>query len=132
MMCEAKEQHRDNRDKTGILIIDNHSVARRALTQLINQKTDLVICFESANGDQALRAIETQQVDFAVVDISLKGTSGIQLAEKIKLSHPHLPVLMFSIHDEALFSEPALDEGTRWYIANREATEQITEAIRYV
>lgn len=123
------EQLDNSESKTRILIVDDHPVVRQGLTSLINLESDLMVCAEAENATQALEAIEKERVDLAVVDISLNSTNGIQLTEQIKSVHPHLPVLILTIHDEALYAKRALQAGARGYINKREAPGTIIAAI---
>jgi DNA-binding NarL/FixJ family response regulator len=128
MRKKKKQQNSDKKVK--ILIVDDHSIVRKGLIQLINEEPDLLVCAEAENAAQALEAIEKQQVDLAIVDISLDGTNGIRLTEKIKSQRPHLPVLILTMHDEALYAKRAFQAGARGYITKQEAAETITTAIR--
>lgn len=130
VMNEKKEQHDTN--KTRILIIDDHVILREGLTQLINEQPDLVVCAEAESVNQALRAIEDQQVDLVVMDISLQGMTDVQLVEKIKLSRPNLPILILSIHDEFLYVRLAFRAGAKGYVVKQEAAEKIIPAIHQV
>ncbi|MHC5060810.1 MAG: response regulator [Planctomycetota bacterium] len=125
-------QLNDSNGKVRILVVDDHSIVRRGLTQLINHESDLRICAEAANAMQALAAIREQPFDLAMVDISLDDMDGIELAEKIKLISPDLPVLILTMHDEAEYAERALRAGAEGYVTKNEAAEKIVTAIRQV
>jgi DNA-binding NarL/FixJ family response regulator len=129
-MNENREHHDRDNSKCRILIVDDHAVVRQGLTLLINQEADLVVCAEAENSEQALDAIETQHVDLVIVDISLNGTNGIRLTERIKSKYPYLPVLILTMHDEALYAKRAFQAGARGYITKHEAVETIIAAIR--
>lgn len=125
-----KREENQDQSKSRILIVDDHTVVRQGLTLLIGQEPDLVVCSEAENASQALEAIEKQQVDLAIVDISLDGPNGIQLTERIKSRHPHLPVLVLTMHDEELYVKRAFQAGAKGYITKHEAAETIITAIR--
>ncbi|MBW8039951.1 MAG: response regulator transcription factor [Planctomycetes bacterium] len=129
-MNMSKEHHDKGKSKSRILIVDDHAVVRQGLTLLINQECDLVVCDEAENATDALEIIEKQQVDLAIVDISLDGTNGIQLTETIKSQHPHLPVLVLTMHDGALYAKRAFQAGAKGYITKHEAAETVITAIR--
>lgn len=129
-MNEKEGQHDKGKYKTRILVVDDHTVVRQGLTLLINQEPDLVVCAEAENATQALEIIEKQQVDLAIVDISLDGPNGIQLTERIKSKQPHLPVLVLTMHDEELYVKLAFQAGAKGYITKHEAAETIITAIR--
>ena len=125
-----KEQHDNGENEARILIVDDHAILREGLTLLIDQEPDLMVCARAENADEALEALETQQVDLAIVDISLEGKNGLQLTEQIKSRYPHLPVLILTMHDEAFYAKRAFQAGARGYITKREAAETIITAIR--
>jgi DNA-binding NarL/FixJ family response regulator len=118
--------------KTNILIVDDHPIARQGLAQLINQEPDLRVCADVENVPQALSAIESCKPDLVIVDISLKESSGLELVKTIEAQYTGLPTLVFSMHDEALCAERALEAGALGYVMKQEPTETIMIAIRRV
>jgi DNA-binding NarL/FixJ family response regulator len=131
-MTNKKNEQVNSKDKGRILIVDDHPVVRKGLIQLINHEPDLVVSAEAENATQALEVLEKERVDIAIVDVSLNGTNGIQLTEKMKSKYPDLPVLILTIHDEALYAKRALEAGAKGYVNKREAAETIISAIRLV
>jgi DNA-binding NarL/FixJ family response regulator len=125
-----KTEENQDKHKSRILIVDDHTVVRQGLILLINQEPDLVVCAEAENAGQALEAIEKQQIDLAIIDISLDGPNGIQLTERIKSQYSHLPVLVLTMHDEELYVKRAFQAGAKGYITKHEAAETIITAIR--
>jgi DNA-binding NarL/FixJ family response regulator len=126
------EEQEKNNSKTRVLVVDDHPVVRQGLIQLINHELDLVVFAEAEDAVQALTILEKESVDIAVVDISLNSTNGIQLTEKIKSRYPDLPVLILTVHDEALYAKRAMEAGARGYVNKRDAAETIVAAIRLV
>ena len=129
-MPQARKQTRDCR--TNVLIVDDHPIARQGLAQLINQEPDLHVCADVENAMQALEAIKSLKPDLAIVDITLKEGSGLELIKDIKAQFASLPTLVFSMHDESLFAERALEAGALGYVMKEEPTETIIVAIRRV
>lgn len=127
-----KEQYTTSEDKTRILIVNGHPAVRQGLVQLINQEADLRVCVEAGSANQALDAVKKQQIDMAIVDISLEKTNSVHAAEKIRLQCPNLPVLVLSMHNEILHDRSTLEAGAGEYIVDQEATKQILKAIRYI
>jgi len=70
--------------------------------------------------------------DVVIVDLSLKGSDGIELIKSLHLQYAQLPVLVLSMHDEAIFAERALKAGAWGYIMKQEATNQVLSAVRHV
>jgi DNA-binding NarL/FixJ family response regulator len=81
---------------------------------------------------EALRLVADTQPDLAVVDISLKTGSGIDLIKRIKDRNNSVRMLVWSMHSESLYAERALRAGALGYINKDQATDKIVEAIRRV
>jgi DNA-binding NarL/FixJ family response regulator len=125
-----EEQHNSIESKARILVVDDHAIVREGLAMLINQEPDLVACAKAENAEDALDVLETEQIDLAIVDISLEGRNGLQLTEQIKSRYPQLPVLILTMHDEAIYAKRAFQAGARGYLTKHEAAETIVAAIR--
>lgn len=118
--------------KRKVLIVDDHPILRKGLTLLINQEPDLFVCAEAENAQKALESLDDVVPDMAIVDISLPGIDGIELIKELRLRHKEMPVLVVSMHDEALYAERSLRAGARGYIMKQEALEKVLVAIRKV
>ena len=118
--------------RAGILLVDDHPIVIEGLTQLINQQQDLIVWGEASDSLGALKAIETLKPNLAIVDISLKNGSGLDLIKSLQQRFPKLPILVLSMHDESLYAERVLRAGARGYITKQEATEKLITAIRRV
>ncbi len=128
----TKNQTGLRKGKTRVLLVDDHPILRRGLGQLINQEADMMVCGEAEDAPKAFEAIGALNPDVAVVDISLKGSNGIELIKNVKARYPALPILVLSMHDESLYAERALRAGGLGYIMKEEAIEQVLVAIRRV
>jgi len=115
-----------------ILIVDDHPVVRQGLALLIGQQEDLAVCGEAEDAAHAITAIEALKPDLVLVDVSLKGTDGIDLTKDIKGRFPSLPVLVLSMLDESFYAERALRAGAKGYVMKQEATDKVLTAIRKV
>ncbi|MHC4664979.1 MAG: response regulator transcription factor, partial [Planctomycetota bacterium] len=131
-MARRKQQGQTDRIETKILIVDDHPIVRQGLAALINQQDDLAVCGQAADAPEARKMIRELKPDVAIVDISLKETSGMELMKDIKSQHPKLLVLALSMHDESLYAERALRAGAKGYIMKAEATEKVITAIRRI
>jgi DNA-binding NarL/FixJ family response regulator len=118
--------------KARILIVDDHVIVRQGIAQLVNREPDLDVCQEAGDADSAIAVLRETPVDLAIVDISLPGTSGIELVKLIRDMQPQLPVLVMSMHDEALYSDRAFRAGAKGYVMKQEATEKLLAAIRKI
>ena len=115
-----------------ILIVDDHPLVRTGFAQLIGDCPDLEVCGEAADMAEALRLIDNDCPDLAIIDLSLAGGSGLDLIERIKSRNQDVLMLVASMHDETLYAERVLAAGARGYINKQEAQESIIRAIRQV
>ena len=105
---------------------------REHLGQLIDRDLGMSICGEADNIRDAMRLILETKPDIAIVDITLHGSSGLELLKDIKAQGLDLNVLVLSMHDEELYAERALRAGAKGYITKNEASTEVIEAIRCV
>ena len=118
--------------KKKVLIVDDHPIICMGLACLFNQEEDLLVCGEAHNAHEALEAIDALQPDVTIIDISLKGQSGIELIKNIRNKHPKFPILVLSVHDESIYAELVLRAGAMGYIMKQEASEKIVAAVHQV
>jgi DNA-binding NarL/FixJ family response regulator len=129
---KSNAQHGTGKNKTRILVVDDHAIVRQGLIKLIETEFDLMVCSEAENADQALKAMAGQQYDLAIVDISLEGMNGLELTEIMKLRSPKMIVLILSMYEGLFYAQRALRAGASGYVAKYEAAEKIITAIRLV
>ena len=125
-------QRSTGKNKLRIIVVDDHPIVRQGFTQLINSEDDMEMVGEANDANEAMELAEKMKPDFAIVDISLKGTSGIDLTKSLLGVFPKLPVLIISMYDEGLYVERVLRAGARGYLMKQEATEKVIDAIRKV
>jgi DNA-binding NarL/FixJ family response regulator len=115
-----------------ILVVDDHPIVRQGLTLLINREPDLVVCGEAEEATGAIHVLASAHPDVLILDISLNGPDGLDLLKTVRTTHPVLPVLILSMHDESIYAERALRAGANGYIMKQEATEKVLVAVRRI
>jgi DNA-binding NarL/FixJ family response regulator len=131
---KSQNQASQNRavTKKRILVVDDHPIVRQGLTLLINREPDLVVCGEAEEATGAMHVLASARPDVLIVDISLNGPDGLDLLKNIRTTHPTLPVLILSMHEESIYAERALRAGANGYIMKQEATEKVLVAVRRI
>jgi len=119
-------------EKFKILLVDDHPLVREWLASLINQQHDLVVCGEAGSAQEALGYLDAESPDLAIVDLSLKESSGLELIKTMRSTHPAVAVIVLSMHDEKHYAERAIRAGARGYVMKRETTKKIITAIHQV
>jgi DNA-binding NarL/FixJ family response regulator len=120
------------KDATRVLIVDDHPLLRKGISQLIDQEKDLTVAGEAEDANKAITVIENTKPDVALIDLTLPGTSGIELLKNIKVRFPKLKMLVLSMHDESVYAHRALRAGASGYIMKQEGTEKVLTALRKV
>jgi DNA-binding NarL/FixJ family response regulator len=114
------------------LLADDHSIVRAGLRRIIEESGDIVVVAEAADGQEAIRQIHKVPPDVAVVDISMPGLDGLEVISRIRTTHPKLPVLVLTMHEEEQYVIRVFAAGANGYITKRSAPEQLVTAIRKV
>ena len=118
--------------KHRIFIVDDHPLVRDGLANFISQQADLAVCGEAEDSGSAIAGMESCKPDVALIDISLKNESGLELVKTLQTQFPNVSLIVLSMHDEALYAERALHAGARGYVMKRETTKNVLTAIRRV
>ena len=117
---------------TRILLVDDHPVVRDGFAEIINREPDLKVCSAAEDRAGAMEAIQANNPDLVVVDLTLKNSSGMELIKDIHVRWPGVLILVVSMHNENLYAERVLRAGARGYITKQQATRDILQAIRRV
>ena len=105
---------------------------REQLGHLIDKTDDMMVSGEADNIRDGLTLIKQNRPSIAIVDITLKGSSGLELLKELRAAGIEVPVLVLSMHDESLYAERALHAGARGYLTKHEASEDVMVAIRQI
>jgi DNA-binding NarL/FixJ family response regulator len=120
-------------DRKGrVVIVDDHPLFRERLSQLINHELDMEVCGEAENAQSAIQLFRDTSPDLAIVDITLKGSSGLELIKSVRALSIAVPILVLSMHDESLYAERALRAGATGYITKHHAAGEVLLAVRRV
>lgn len=120
------------KDVRRILIVEDHPIMRSGLVQLITTEKDLVVVGQFEEAGSAFGSIEKLQPDVAIIDLSLKASSGLELVKSIKAAYPKLIMLVLSMYDETIYAERVLRAGAAGYVMKQEATDRVLVALRKV
>ena len=114
--------------------MEEHALFREALKVLLNKEADLRVVGEADNTRDAMRFLTTTQasVGIVLVEITLKGRSGLELIKDMKVLRINIPALVLSMHDESLYAERSLRAGAKGYIEKEATFENLNSAIRTV
>lgn len=118
--------------KTRIFIIDDHALIRRGLATLIGGEADMEVCGQAEDASSGFRDVMKLQPDLVIVDLSLKGNSGLELIKSIRSFNPKIQILVLSMHHESVYALRVLKAGARAYVMKQEVVNKVIEAIRRI
>lgn len=125
---------RDNQSarRIRVMVVDDHEIFRQGLEQLINAEPDMAFHGGAATAQEALALLEPAEPDVVVLDLSLRGRSGLDTLKDIRARTPNPSFLILTVHDENLFAERALRAGARGFIMKEEGATRVIEGIREI
>ena len=111
-----------------ILLIDDHSVVRSGLGQMLELEEDLKVVGEASNAEEALKIVDIVSPDIILMDIKMPGMDGVRLTKEIKQSFPSIKIIMLTLHGDYLAE--AMQAGASGYILKDIKRLELVEAIR--
>jgi len=115
-----------------ILIVDDHSVVRDGLKRMLEEYRPTIEFEEAATGPEAVRLVREHPCDAAILDLSLRGISGLEVLKELKQICPKLPVLILSMHSEEQYARRAFQAGAAGDVTKDSARAELVEAIKRV
>jgi DNA-binding NarL/FixJ family response regulator len=115
-----------------VVIVEDHQTVREWLTHLINKRPEMTVCGEADNIKTAMTVIRETKPNLIIVDLTLKGSSGLELIKDLHAQGMTTPVLVLSMHDEALYADRVLRAGAKGYISKQESSAEVLKAMKLV
>lgn len=113
-----------------VLLADDHAMMRAGLRSLLEDVEGVEVVAETGDGRQAVALIATHQPDVAILDITMPGLNGIEVAAAVRASSPRTRILMLSMHAEEGFVARALRAGVAGYLLKDSAPDELKVALR--
>jgi DNA-binding NarL/FixJ family response regulator len=116
-----------------VLLVDDHPVVRGGIAKFLEKEKDIVISGEADSASEAIKLINQDMPDIAIVDISLKGdTDGIELIKTIKTRFPEVNTLCLSMYEESVYAERVIRAGAKGYVQKSFDPQNLISAIRRI
>ena len=115
-----------------VLLVDDHAVVREGYRRLLERQGDIVVIGEAGDAAEAHALFSACDPQIVVMDITLPGTSGIEALQRMLVYKPGTRVLVFSMHEEAIFARRALQAGAFGYLTKASAPDVLVEAVHTV
>ena len=121
-----------DKSRIRVLLVDDHAVVRAGYSTLLKGSPNIEIVAEAGNGMAAVREFIQHAPDVVVMDLSLPDIGGLEAMRRIVARAPEAKVLVFSMHEDIVFVEQALQAGARGYITKRSAPQVLIEAVQRI
>lgn len=115
-----------------VLLVDDHAVVREGYKRLLQRSGDILVVGEAANADEAHALFRELTPQIVVMDITLPGVSGIEVMRRMLEYRAGTRVLIFSMHEDAIYARRALQAGAFGYVTKASAPSVLVEAVHAV
>lgn len=115
-----------------VLLVDDHAVVRAGYHRFLEKHADIRVVAEAEDSEQGYRAFCDHRPDVSIVDLSLPGAGGLELIRRIYTRDADAAMLVFTMHDDALFALRALDAGAKGYVTKSNSPGVLVDAVMQV
>ncbi len=115
-----------------VVIVDDHRMVLDGLKHILSRESDIEVVGEAYNADEGIRCMLNQDIDIAILDISLPDKSGLDILDIVKTKKPKLRVLILSTFPEEQYAVRALKSGASGYLTKNSAPQELVDAIRRI
>ncbi|GAB4245029.1 MAG: response regulator transcription factor [Acidobacteriota bacterium] len=115
-----------------VMLVDDHAIFRGGLKALLSETPEFEVVAEAGDGFSALRLLAETRVDVVVLDLTLPGLPGIRVAEDLAKTHPRLPVVVLTMHEDVYYLRELLKVGARGFVLKKSTGRDLVKALRTV
>jgi DNA-binding NarL/FixJ family response regulator len=125
-------EENSNMNKLRVFLADDHAIVRQGIKSLVSAQADMQVVGEAADGQAAIDAVAQTRPDVAILDISLPGMTGVELAQRLQKEAPKVKLLALTLHEGSTFLRQFMQSGGSGYVLKRTLTDELLRAIRTV
>lgn len=118
--------------RIAVLLVDDHEVVRAGYHRLLESTGDIDVVAEAADGEAAYRLYFEKRPSVVVMDLTMPGIGGLDASRRILAREASAQILVFSVHENEIYLNRALDLGILGYISKRSASRVMIDAVRRV
>lgn len=123
---------KDRTQKTSVMLLDNYPILLHGLDLVFNDQANLAVSWKGSDSAQAWSAIEKNMPDLLLMDISLRGTDGLDFVKNVHAMWPKLRIFVFSNHEETLYAERTIRAGAKAYLMKDQPLETLLNGVHRV
>jgi DNA-binding NarL/FixJ family response regulator len=115
-----------------IFVADDHEIVREGVKSLLKARPEWVVCGEASNGTDAIRALQNMACEAAIIDITMPGNTGLDVAKEISRRNSNVKILIFTMHDSKGLIRAAKDAGARGMVMKSYAARDLIRALEII
>jgi len=119
-------------NKIKIVLVDDHRIFRDGLKSLLSEADSIEVIGEATDGNELFELLKSLKPDLVLMDISMKGPSGIEVSAQIAVSYPEIKVMILSMHTNEEFVVNAIKAGVKGYLSKDTSGEELLNAIKII
>jgi DNA-binding NarL/FixJ family response regulator len=129
---KSSEPTPSNPSHRRVLLVDDHPFLLQGLNRMISTTDGLEVCGMAGDVQMALALVESTRPDLIITDLSMPGRNGLELIKDLGATHPEIPIIVLSMHDEMIYAERVFRAGGKAYVMKDWPVERLMEAIQMV
>jgi DNA-binding NarL/FixJ family response regulator len=115
-----------------VILADDHVMFRRGVKKIISEIADLKVIGEADDGLELLQLLNKKTPDLVIVDISMPNLRGLEATREIKRSHPHVKIMLLTMHRKREFLKQAIDAGAEGFLLKEDADSELIQGIKAI
>jgi DNA-binding NarL/FixJ family response regulator len=115
-----------------VLIVDDHAFIRRGVQTILQPYPEWEFCGEASSGTDAVRLVEELTPEVVLMDVTMPGMNGIEATRIIRRTHPHVKVILLTLHESSEVLRAGFRAGASGYLLKADAEEELMKALRVV
>ncbi|PLX11799.1 MAG: DNA-binding response regulator [Marinilabiliales bacterium] len=119
-------------DKIRLIIADDHQIVRDGIKSLLENEKEIEIIAEASNGNEVIQLVNDQNPDIVLLDISMPGLSGLEVAEVLQTEHPECKTLFLSMYINEEYILGAIKSGAKGYLPKNTTKSELLDAIHAI
>lgn len=115
-----------------VVLADDHAITREGTRKLLEATNEFVVVGEAADGAEAVRLTQQLRPDILLLDISMPGLNGIQVAQAIRKAVPETRIVVLTGYDNEQYAQALVHLGARGYLSKTTGSQELMRALRFV
>ena len=120
------------KNRIKVILVDDHAVVRAGFRMLLSTDDTIEVIAEADRGEAACQLYLEKQPDVMVLDLSMPGIGGLETIRRICNREPQAKILVFSVHDERVYVDRAMNAGAKGYISKHAHPDILIAAIQTI